>query len=69
MNQGAAEPQVRRRSSCPWDLDGDGSVGVGDLLVLFAIWGSPGPDGDFNNDGTVGVGDMLIMFANWGPCP
>ena len=55
-------------STCPWDLNGDGIVGVGDLLQLFANWGTPGP-GDFNNDGTVGVGDMLIMFANWGPCP
>ncbi len=54
--------------SCPWDLTGDGTVGVGDLLQLFANWGTPGP-GDFNEDGTVGVGDMLIMFANWGPCP
>ena len=53
---------------CPWDLDSDGIVGVGDLLTLFANWGTPGP-GDFNNDGIVGVGDLLIMFANWGPCP
>ena len=54
--------------ACPWDLTGDGTVGVGDLLQLFANWGTPGP-GDFNNDGIVGVGDMLLMFANWGPCP
>ena len=54
--------------ACPWDLDNDGIVGVGDLLQLFANWGTPGP-GDFNNDGIVGVGDLLIMFANWGPCP
>ena len=58
---------------CPWDLDGDGTVGIGDLLSLFAVWGPcpgpPGCPGDFNEDGTVGVGDMLLMFANWGPCP
>ena len=60
---------------CPWDLDADGIVGVGDLLALFAVWGPcPAPlqgtcPGDFNGDGTVGVGDMLAMFANWGPCP
>ncbi len=53
---------------CPWDLDGNNNVGVGDLLALFANWGTPGP-GDFNDDGIVGVGDLLIMFANWGPCP
>ena len=54
---------------CPWDLDGDSTVGIGDLLALFAIWGTPGPEGDFNDDGIVGVGDLLLMFANWGPCP
>ena len=54
---------------CDADLSGDGTVGVLDLLVLFAVWGSNGPLGDINEDGTVGVGDMLLMFANWGPCP
>ena len=55
---------------CPADLDGDGTVGVGDLLLLFAAWGTdPGGPPDLNADGTVGAADMLIMFANWGPCP
>ena len=60
---------------CPWDLNGDGTVGIGDLLALFSEWGpcpgQPGPPecpGDFNADGSVGVADLLIMFANWGPC-
>lgn len=53
------------------DLNGDGSVGVPDLLALFAEWGPcPGPPdpcpADLNGDGSVGVPDMLIMFANWG---
>ena len=51
------------------DLTDDGKVGVSDLLVLFAVWGTPGPFGDINKDGIVDVADMLIMFANWGPCP
>ena len=54
---------------CYWDLNGDGNVGIGDLLALFALWGTSGHGGDFNHDGTVGIGDMLLMFANWGPCP
>ena len=58
---------------CPWDLNGDGFVGIGDLLALFAVWGPcpgpPGCPGDFNADGFVGVGDLLAMFANQGPCP
>ncbi len=53
---------------CPWDLDGSGSVGTGDLLALFAQWGTDGP-ADFDESGTVGTGDLLILFANWGPCP
>ncbi len=65
---GFTEGIYRIVSACPWDLNDDGTVGVGDLLALFANWGTPGP-GDFNNDGVVGVGDMLIMFANWGACP
>ena len=56
-------------SSCHWDLDGNGTVGIGDLLVLFSLWGTAGPLGDFNGDGNVGIADMLLMFANWGPCP
>ena len=59
--------------TCPWDLNGDGFVGIGDLLAFFALWGPcpgpPGCPGDFDSSGFVGVGDMLLMFANWGPCP
>ncbi len=58
---------------CPWDLNGDGTVGVGDMLALFAVWGpcpnGPCCTGDFDGNGAVGVGDLLAMFANWGPCP
>ena len=52
------------------DLDGDGVVGVADLLLLLAAWG-PCADcddcpADLNGDCTVGVADLLILFANWG---
>ena len=54
---------------CPWDLDDSGSVGVGDLLLLFAEWGTdPGGPPDFDHSGRVGVEDLLAMFANWGAC-
>lgn len=54
----------------PGDLDGDGSVGVSDLLILLASWG-PCPDcnvcpADLDGDCTVGVSDLLILLANWG---
>ena len=55
----------------PGDLNGDGVVGIADLLLLFADWG-PCPDppeacpADLDGDGFVGVGDLLILLANWG---
>ncbi len=54
---------------CPADLDGDGSVGILDLLALLAAWGTdPGGPPDFDGDGTVGILDLLTLLANWGPC-
>jgi subtilisin-like proprotein convertase family protein len=54
---------------CPGDLDGDGMVGVEDLLTLLAAWGDPGGDADLNDDGLVEVSDLLILLAAWGACP
>ena len=58
-------------NSCPWDLNGDGVVGVSDLLILV---GNFGPcDGecpaDFDDDGFVGASDLLALIANFGECP
>lgn len=54
---------------CPWDVDGDGSVNVGDLLAMLAAWGpNPGHAADFDGDGAVGVTDLLALLAHWGPC-
>ena len=51
-------------------MDGDGIVGVADLLRLLAEWGPCGPtaecSADYNVDAMVGVVDLLIMLANWG---
>jgi hypothetical protein len=54
----------------PGDLDGDGVVGVADLLTLLGAWG-PCADpqncpADLDGDGVVGVADLLILLANWG---
>ena len=43
---------------CPWDLDGGGFVGAGDLLLLLADWGNP-----------YGAADLLDLLAAWGACP
>lgn len=54
---------------CPADLDGDGNVGLSDLLALLAAWGSkPNGPPDLDGDGNVGLGDLLILLADWGPC-
>ncbi|MCH7604233.1 MAG: hypothetical protein IIB54_15870, partial [Planctomycetes bacterium] len=54
----------------PGDLDGDGVVGVKDLLILLGAWGScPDCDNcpaDLNGDCLVGVLDLLILLSNWG---
>jgi hypothetical protein len=54
-------------------LDGDGEVGVTDVLALLAAWGAC-PDcgnciADLDGDCTVGVNDFLTLLAAWGPCP
>jgi hypothetical protein len=55
---------------CPWDLDGDGGVGVIDFLRLLAQWGtSPGGPPDFDGDGTVGMTDFEELLSRWGHCP
>ena len=53
---------------CPADLDGDGAVGVLDLLTLLANWGEVGVPADFDGDG-VGITDLLTLLADWGLCP
>jgi hypothetical protein len=55
--------------TCPWDLDGSGSVGTADLLDLLSQWGTdPGGPPDFDDDGNVGTSDLLELLSNWGPC-
>lgn len=52
---------------CPGDLDGDGTIGGGDLAVLLAGWGGSTPDLD--GDGVVGGSDLAVLLSSWGePC-
>ncbi|MHC4415547.1 MAG: FG-GAP-like repeat-containing protein [Planctomycetota bacterium] len=53
----------------PGDLDGDGVVGIRDLLILLGAWGPCPPEpcpADLDGDGSVGIRDLLILLANWG---
>jgi len=57
-----------QKSTCTWDLDGNGIVDGADLGELLAQWGTPGT-ADFDNSGAVDGGDLGALLANWGKCP
>ncbi len=70
-NSNAGESYVVFSPVIPGDLDGDGTVGILDLLLLLGAWG-PCPErcppfctGDLDGDCTVGIVDLLILLANW----
>jgi hypothetical protein len=51
------------------DLDGDGSVGLPDLSVLLAHFGSTGAsaaDGDSDGDEDVDIRDLTLLLADFG---
>ncbi len=52
------------------DVNGDGNVGVPDLLDLLANWGPCPPDADcssdLNGDGVADAPDLCILLSNWG---
>jgi len=54
---------------CDVDITCDGQIGVDDLLMVIASWGSDDPDADIFEDGTVDVNDLLLVISAWGPCP
>ena len=53
----------------PEDVDGDGSVGFGDLLAVLAAFGPcdgpPCPE-DVDGDGAIGFDDVLAVLSAWG---
>ncbi len=56
--------------NCP-DIDGDGNVGIHDLLQMLAAHGvcpkdDPCP-ADINCDRRVDFQDLLAIISNWGP--
>jgi len=55
---------------CAEDVDGDGEIGVNDLLEIIGTWGPcQGCGGDVDGSGDVGVDDLLAVIAAWGtPC-
>ncbi len=47
------------------DLNGDGVVGLYDVLIVLSNWGS-GDEGDVNGDGAVEFNDLVAILAAWG---
>lgn len=50
------------------DLDGDGTIGAGDLSNLLANWGpaAVGTPADFDRNGSVGASDLARLLEAWG---
>jgi hypothetical protein len=68
------EVTLTAANPCPFDLDGNGSVGPGDVGIVKANFGCNVADPacaalDFDGNGSVGPGDVGIVKANFGPCP
>jgi len=56
-------------SDCPSDLNGDGVIGINDVLQLISEWGcQSGCAGDLDSDGIVGINDLLVLISAWGNC-
>ena len=63
---------ISSEAACPGDLDGDGTVGATDLLLLLVTWGRCDDcndcQPDFDRNCSVGATDLLELLVNWGPC-
>lgn len=52
---------------CPYDFDGNGNVGNGDLLLLLTEYGCTSSClYDLNGDGALDVNDLLVFLGAWG---
>jgi hypothetical protein len=64
---GLAQRGIACDPDCEPDLDGDGAVDVGDLLIMLGNWGNSGV-GDLDGSGAVDVSDLLELLSAWGIC-
>ena len=68
---GQPDPCDAPVSSCSTDIDGDGTVGVSDILTVIEHWGECGdgtyrPVGDVDGSCCVDVSDLLTVVGAWG---
>lgn len=52
----------------PWDVNGDGTVNIQDLVLVASEFGRSGESlkGDINGDGTVNVLDLVLVSSHFG---
>jgi hypothetical protein len=48
---------------CPYDINSDGLISTGDLVILLGAYGTSAELADFNNDGVVNSGDLVAFLA------
>ncbi len=65
----ASAPLMAASPLCSSDIDGSGSVEIGDFSKLLVAFGSNDADADINGDGVVDVQDFSQLLIGWGPCP
>ena len=68
---GILDPCTVPLGSCSDDIDGNGVVGVSDILIVIDNWGITGdgtfrPVGDVNDSCNVDVSDLLQLVGAWG---
>ncbi len=68
---GVLDPCDTPLGSCVNDIDGNGTVGVSDILAVIENWGISGdgtfrPIGDVNDSCSVDVSDLLQLVGDWG---
>jgi hypothetical protein len=53
-----------------WDVNGDGSINMGDIVAVGLHWGETGTPGwipeDVNKDGSINMGDIVVIGLHWG---
>ncbi|MCH2135273.1 MAG: hypothetical protein MK101_01675 [Phycisphaerales bacterium] len=54
-------------SAVPGDINGDGVVGVDDLLALIGAWGETDHPADLDGSGVVDINDLLKLLSLWVP--
>ena len=61
-------PEVPPPPPTPWDVNGDGTVNIQDLVLVASEFGQSGESlkGDINGDGTVNVLDLVLVASHFG---